>query len=94
MIHFGRYRYRSTGTCECEPGITIDFLCAKAGDLLDLIFLQECIIHFTNHRDPATSCLRLRSVDVEVGPRIIHLTVYKAVIDIDDPVLEIQVLPS
>lgn len=31
---------------------------------------------------------------MEVGSRIIHLAVYKAVIDIDDPVLEIQVLLS
>jgi hypothetical protein len=40
MIHFGRYRYRSTGTCKYEPRITIDLLRAKAGDLLDLIFLE------------------------------------------------------
>ena len=94
IIHFRRKSYGSFRACKYESRIPVDLLCAKACDLLYLKFLKKCLIHFTDHRDPAASGLCLRSIDMVIVSRIVNPAVDQIVVNVDDPVFEVQVLPS
>ena len=78
---------------EHKSRITINFIRGESNHLLILIFFQKSVEHLVQHGDDTDTCAGFRGVDPIDAGAIILRTIDQIMVNIDRPILEINVLP-